>query len=90
MSHGEPVGTETQDFLSCELCVMVRDNGVGDPEAMNNIREECHHLLGFDVGERSDLDPLGKFVDGNRQVREAPGRFCKDRRGQTPIQQRTK
>jgi hypothetical protein len=36
-----------------------------DPEAMNNVREECDRLLGFDIGEGSDLDPLGEFVDGD-------------------------
>jgi hypothetical protein len=32
---------------------------------MNNVHEECDRLLGFDIGEGSDLDPLGEFVDGD-------------------------
>jgi hypothetical protein len=56
---------------------MVRDNGVGDTEAMNNICEEHHRLLGFDVGKRSNLDPLGKFVDGDQQMCEVPNPFCR-------------
>jgi hypothetical protein len=40
---------------------------------MNNVREECDRLLGFDVGERSNLDPLGEFVNGDHQVRKALG-----------------
>jgi hypothetical protein len=71
------IGTETQELISCELCVMVYDNGVGYLEVMNDIREECHHLLGSDVGEGADLDPLGKFVDGDQLVREALGAFCR-------------
>jgi hypothetical protein len=69
------VAIETQELLSCELCDMVHDNGVWDPKAMDDIREERHCLLGLDVGEGSDLDPLGKFVDGDKQVHEAPGRL---------------
>jgi hypothetical protein len=64
--HGVVVTTETQELLSCELCVMV---------AMDDICEESHRLLGLDVGEWVDLDLLGKFVDGDQQVREAPRRL---------------
>jgi hypothetical protein len=39
---------------------------------MNNVCEERRCLLGFDVGERPNLDPLGKFGDGDQKVREAP------------------
>jgi hypothetical protein len=40
---------------------------------MNDVCEECYRLLGFDAGERSDHDPFGELVDGDQQVREAPG-----------------
>jgi hypothetical protein len=40
---------------------------------MNDIREECDRLLGSNVVEGPNLDPLGEFVDGDHQVREAPG-----------------
>jgi hypothetical protein len=78
MSHDEPVHTdvvvtiEIQELLSSELCAMVRDNGVWDVETMDDVREESHRMLGLDVSEGPDLDPLGKFVDGNQQVCEAP------------------
>jgi hypothetical protein len=42
---------------------------------MNDIREECNRLLGFNAVEGPDLDPLGEFVDGAHQVREATGAF---------------
>jgi hypothetical protein len=38
---------------------------------MNDVREECNRLLGFNVVEGPNLDPLGEFVDGDQQVREA-------------------
>jgi hypothetical protein len=40
---------------------------------MDDVGEERHRLLGPDAGQGSDLDPLGEFVDGDQQVREAPG-----------------
>jgi hypothetical protein len=39
------VATETQELLSCELCDVVRDNGVRDPEAMDDVCEEIYRLL---------------------------------------------
>jgi hypothetical protein len=45
----------------------------GDPESMDDVGEERHRLLGPDGGQGSELDPLGEFVDGDQQVREAPG-----------------
>jgi hypothetical protein len=53
----------------------VGDDGVQDPEAMDDVGEERHRLLGPDAVQRSDLDPLGEFVDGDQQVRVAPGRL---------------
>jgi hypothetical protein len=60
------VNTETQELLPCELCVVVRDDGVGDPEAMDDVREECYRMLRFDAGMGSDLNPLGEFIDGDQ------------------------
>jgi hypothetical protein len=42
---------------------------------MNDIREECDRLLGSNVVEGPDFDPLGEFVDGDHQVPKAPGCF---------------
>jgi hypothetical protein len=39
---------------------------------MDDVCEERHRLLEPDDGQGSDLDPLGEFVDGDQQVREAP------------------
>jgi hypothetical protein len=69
------VDTETQELLPRELRTVVHDDGVGDPEAMNDIHEEHYRLLRFDAGERSNLDPFGEFVDGDQQVGEGPERF---------------
>jgi hypothetical protein len=64
MSHSYPVHTdvvvitEVHELVPYEMCAIVRDNGVWEPEAMDDIHEESHRLLGLDVGERSDLDLL--------------------------------
>jgi hypothetical protein len=67
------VAAEAKELFSCELGAIVCDNRVRNPEAIDDVREECYRLLGFDVGEGSDLDPLGEFVDGDHQVRKALG-----------------
>jgi hypothetical protein len=66
------VVAETEELLPCDW-VSLSDDGVGDPEAMDNVREERHCLLGLDVGEGSNLDPFGELVDGDQQVRKALG-----------------
>jgi hypothetical protein len=42
---------------------------------MDDVGEERHRLLGPDAVQGSNLDPLGEFVDGDQQVRVAPGRL---------------
>jgi hypothetical protein len=42
---------------------------------MNDVGEESYCLLGPDVGDGLDLDPLGEFVDGDQYVCKAPGCF---------------
>src|SRR6187455_806626 len=79
MSYGGPVHPDVvilakiQEFFAGELCAVVGDDGVWDPEAMDDVGEERHRLLGPDAVQGSDLDPLGEFVDGDQQVRVAPG-----------------
>jgi hypothetical protein len=81
MSYGGPVHPDVvilakiQEFFAGELGAVVGDDGVWDPEAMDDVGEERHRLLGPDAVQGSDLDPLGEFVDGDQQVRVAPGRF---------------
>src|SRR5688572_17943419 len=81
MSHGGPVHPDVvilakiQEFSTGELGAVVGDDGVGDPKAMDDVGEERHRLLGPDAVQRSDLDPLREFVDGDQQVRVAPGRL---------------
>jgi hypothetical protein len=65
------VVAEIQKLFASELGAIVRDDTVGDPKAMNNIGEEEHNLLGPDAGDRAGLDPLGEFVDCDKQVGEA-------------------
>jgi hypothetical protein len=81
VSHDGPVHpdvvilTEVQELSAGELDAVVGDDGVQDPKAMDDVGEERHHLFGSDVVLGSDLDPLGEFVDGDQQVRVAPGCF---------------
>jgi hypothetical protein len=53
------------------LGVIVRDDAVGNPKAVNDVGEKEHSLLRPDASDRMGLDPLGKFVNGNKQVGEA-------------------
>jgi hypothetical protein len=38
---------------------------------VNDVGEKEHGLLRPDASDRTGLDPLGKFVNGNKQVGEA-------------------
>ena len=59
---------ELEELLSGELRVIVCDDGVWDPKAMDDVREEQHGLLGLDRRDRSSLYPLCKLVYGDKQV----------------------
>jgi hypothetical protein len=56
VSYGGPVLTdvvvlaEVQELLPSELCAIIGDDGVRDHKAMDDVREERHHLLGPDAG----------------------------------------
>ena len=64
---------ESKEFLASELCVVVRDDGVWDSKAMDDVEEEQYGLLRFDCGNRSSFYPLCELVYGDKQVRVAPG-----------------
>jgi hypothetical protein len=49
---------EIKELFAGELCVIVGDDGVWDPEAMDNISKEEHHLLRFYLRDWSSLNPL--------------------------------
>ena len=80
MRHDGPINTgvvfiaESKELLFGELRAVVRDDGVRDPKAMDDVKEEQHGLLGLDRGDRSSLYPLCKLVYGDKQVRIAPER----------------
>ena len=56
------------------MCV-VRDDGVRDSKAMDDVEEEQHGLLGLDCGDRPSFYPLCKLVYGDKQVGVASGHF---------------
>jgi hypothetical protein len=66
---------EIQELFAGELCNIVGNNGVWDPEAMNNINKEEHRLLRFNSRDRPSLNPLQELVDGDKQVGKALGAF---------------
>ena len=59
---------ELEELLPGELCAVVRDDGVWDSKAMDDVEEEQHGLLGFDCGDQPSFYPLGKLVYGDKQV----------------------
>ena len=69
VSYGRPghtdvvVVAERQEFLAGELCPVVGDDGVRNPKPMDDVREEQHRLLEFDLTDRSSLDPFGELID---------------------------
>ena len=63
---------ESNEFLACELRAVVCDDGVQYSEAMDDVEEEQHSLLGHDRGDRSSFDPFCELVYGDKQVGVAP------------------
>jgi hypothetical protein len=66
------VVAEFQEPFAGELGVVVRDDAVGNPKAMDGVGEEQRSLLRSDVGNGMGLNPLGKLVNGDEQVGETP------------------
>ena len=67
------VVAECQEFTTGELCPVVGDDGVRNPEPMDDVHEEQHRLLGFDLTDWSSLDPFGELIDRHQQMGVAPG-----------------
>jgi hypothetical protein len=77
MSYGRPEHTdvvvvaEIQKLFTSELGAIVRDDAVGNPKAVDDVGEKEHSFLRPDASDRTGLNPLGKFVNDNKQVGEA-------------------
>jgi hypothetical protein len=77
MSYGRPehtdvmVVTEIQKLFTGKLGVVVRDDAVRNPKAVDDVGEEYYGLFRPDAGDRMGLNPLGKLINGNEQVGEA-------------------
>jgi hypothetical protein len=77
MSHSRPEHTnvvvvvEIQKLFTSELGAIVRDDAVGNSKAVDDVGKKEHSLLRPNAGDRTGLDPLGKFVNGDEQVGEA-------------------
>jgi hypothetical protein len=67
------VVAKVEEFLPCELSVIVGDDCVGYAEAIDDVGEERDCLLRADVDDGSGLDPLRELVDRYEKTGEAPG-----------------
>ena len=56
--------TEAKEFFAGELGAVVGDDGVRDPEAVDDVGEELDGFLGVDPSNGPGFDPLGELVDG--------------------------
>ena len=80
MCHDGPIDAdvvfivELKELFPGELRAIVRDNGVRDSKAMDDVKEEQHGLLGLDCGDRLSLYPLCKLVYSDKQLHIAPER----------------
>ena len=78
MRHGSPIDAdvifivESEELLSSELRAVVRDDGVQDSKAMDDVKEEQHGLLGLDLGYRPSVYLLCKLVYSDKHVGVAP------------------
>jgi hypothetical protein len=68
---------EPKEFLPCELRVVVSDGGVRNPKPMDNVVKEEHGLFGFNLSDRPCFYPLRELVNGDKEVRVAPGAFLR-------------
>jgi hypothetical protein len=62
------VVTEIQEFFSGELSVVAGNDRVRDPEMKNDVLDEIYDLLGANFSQGLRLNPLGKFIDRDKQV----------------------
>ena len=78
MRYGGPVDADVmfiaklEEFLASELRAIVRDDGVWDSKAIDDVEEEQHSLLRLDCGDQPSLYPLCKLVYGDKQVGISP------------------
>jgi hypothetical protein len=62
--HGCPIHmnmviiTEIKELFTSELCAIIGDDGVWDPEAMDNVGKEEHRLVRFDSCDWPIFNPL--------------------------------
>ena len=59
---------ESNEFLAGKLCAIVCDDGVRYSEAMDDVEEEHHCLIGLDRGDQPSFDPFCELVYGDKQV----------------------
>jgi hypothetical protein len=81
--HDGPVDADVvviakfEEFLPCELYAVIFDDGVRNTKAVDDIEERFHGLLGSDRRDRPSLNSLRKLVNGDKEMRVAPGAFLR-------------
>jgi hypothetical protein len=57
--------TEPEELFSHELRAVVSDDGVRDPKAIDDVREERYGFLRVDIYYRLSFDSFGELVDSH-------------------------
>jgi hypothetical protein len=70
--HGGPVDTnvvvitELEEFIPRELRAIVHDDGIWESKAVDEVEEELHGLLRFDLRDRPSFYPLHELVHSDK------------------------
>jgi hypothetical protein len=64
--------TKVKKLSSSKLGTIISDNVVRNPEPTDDILDELCCYLKLEVGDGSDLNPLGEFVNGCQELIKPP------------------
>jgi hypothetical protein len=68
--------TELPELISREVLSQVRDDGIREAEAVQDIRDEINNSIWCEFGYQLVLDPHGKLVDSHQYMGEIAMRCC--------------
>jgi hypothetical protein len=57
---------EFEEFLPCKLPTIIRDDGVRDSKAVDDVEEKFHGLLGSDRRDRPRLNPHRELINDDK------------------------
>jgi hypothetical protein len=67
---------EFLELVGLEVGSQICDDGIGEAEAVQDIRDEVNNPIWCELGYRLVLNPLGKLVDSHQNVGETAWRHC--------------